>query len=426
MKFLFISRPMKYEYLSLMYLSRVLKDHGVEVRLHFMGDDLAPVLDWKPDFIGASVMTGSQKEYLDYFRMLKNKIRFISVLGGPHPTYFPEIVKEDCIDYICRGEGERAILKVLKKPREKVILEPLIENLDEISFPDREILYKDKYYANNPIKHFAASRGCPYNCPYCYNSANVKLYRGQKWVRFRSPQNLIAEVKDVVSKYPTQFVYFQDDTFIMNKKWILEFCNLYKREIKLPFHCIVRLDQLDEEITFQLSQAGCVCVRCAVESGNDYIREKVLRRGMNRQQIVNGTKLLHKYNIAFVLQNILGLPQAGLAEDLETLDLSIKCRPTLGWSSLFQPYPGTELGDMFPEVSIDDINDNFYDNSIMKISQKKERTRLQKLFGFTVQYPYLRPILPILLKLPLDKYYKKIWLWNNKRADKILYRGVLK
>ena len=396
------------------------------MKLHTIGQNLEEVINWQPDFIGCSVMTGSQNDYLNYLRMLKKKMNFISVLGGPHPTYFPKIIKENCVDYICRGEGERAILKVLQKPKEKIILEPLIENLDTIPFPDRELFYQNKYHYNNTIRHFVANRGCPYNCPYCYNSAIVKLYKGQKWVRLRSVENVITEIKEVINQYPTKFIYFQDDTFIINKEWVLKFCDLYKKEINIPLHCIVRLDLLDEEITSKLSQAGCICARCAVESGNDYIREKVLRRMMNRQQIEKGTKLLHKYNIAFVLQNILGLPQANLKEDIETLDLNIKCRPTLGWSSIFQPYPGTELGNMFPEISVDDINENFYDDSILDISKKKQRLRLQKLFGLVTHFSWLRIFLPILLNLKFDKLYKKLWQWNNKRADKILYRGILK
>ena len=417
---------MKYEFLGPMYLSRILKDNGIEVKIHFMDRNIDEVVKWQPDFIGASLMTGSQKEYLDYFRTLKREIDFTSVFGGPHPTYFPKIVEEDCLDYVCRGEGERAILKILEKPKEKIILEPLIEDVDTISFPDRELLYQDEHHYHNPIRHFIASRGCPYNCPYCYNNAIIKLYRGQKWVRFRSPENVIDEVKEVINQYPTEFIYFQDDIFIMDKQWVLNFCRLYQEKISKPFHCIVRLDLLDEEVAAHLSQAGCICVRCALEGGNDYIRQKILRRGMTRQQVEKGAELLHKYNIAFVLQNILGLPQAGLKEDIETLDLNIKCRPTLAWSSIFQPYPGTELGDMFPEISIDNISESFYDDSVLDISDKKQRLRLQKLFGVISHFSWLRSFLMILLNLKLDNFYKKLWQWNNKRADKVLYRGILK
>ena len=426
MKFLFVSKPLKYAVLGPMYLSRILKDNGVDVRFHVIGQDIKEIIDWKPDFIGCSVMTGSQKEYLAYIRELKKKMDFTSIFGGPHPTYFPKFIEEDGVDYICRGEGEMAILKIIKKPEEKIIFEPLVKDLDKIPFPDRDLLYQDKFHYNYPIKHFIATRGCPYNCPYCYNSANFKMYQGQKWCRIRSVENVIAEIKEVINKYPTELVYFQDDTFIIDKNWILKFCEMYQKEIKLPFHCIVRLNLLDEEIAFNLSRAGCICVRCAAESGNDYVREKILKRKMTKEDIIEGTGFLHKYNITFILQNILGLPQVGLKEDLETLDLNIKCRPTLAWSSIFQPYPGTELGDMFPEVSVDDIGNNFYDDSVLDILEKKQRLRLQKLFGIVSRFSWLRPILPILLNLKLDWLYRKIWQREIKRADKILYRGILK
>ena len=116
---------------------------------------------------------------------------------------------------------------------------------------------------------------------------------------------------------------------------------------------------------------------------------------------------------------------ADLKKDIETLDLNIKCRPTLAWSSIFQPYPGTELGALFPNISVDSISDNFYDDTVLNISQRKQRLRLQKLFGLISHFPWLRFFLPVLLNLKLDKLYKKLWQWNNRRADKVLYRGIL-
>jgi radical SAM superfamily enzyme YgiQ (UPF0313 family) len=188
---------------------------------------------------------------------------------------------------------------------------------------------------------------------------------------------------------------------------------------------MVRLDLLDEEIVKRLKEAGCFCVRCALECGNDEVRNKLLKRKMSKQQIINGTSLLRKYDIKFVLQNMLCLPNTDIKIDLETLALNIKCRPTLGWASIFQPYPGTELGNLFPKINPDNINPSFYDDSPIEISDKQLRVRLQKLFGIVVRYPYLKYLLPILLRLPLDNFYKKIWEWNNKTSDKELYGGLI-
>lgn len=426
MKFLFVVEPLSYEWLGIMYVSAVLKKLGVETKLFVIGENVDEIIEWKPDFVGYSVLTGSHRNLLKFNSELKKKLSFVSVFGGPHPTYFPEIVNQEGVDYIVRGESEEVIEILLNKPKEKVIFGKLPQNLDFIPFPDREFVYGrlDKE-RKNPIRHFIASRGCPFDCPYCYNNAAKKLYPNQKWVRYRSVNNVIEEVQMVLAKYGGKFVYFQDDCFDLNKKWLFSFLELYKQKIGLPFHCMIRLDLLDDETTKRLKEAGCYCVRCALECGNDEIRNRVLKRKMSKQQILTGTQLLHKYNIKFVLQNILCLPDTGIKVDLETLMLNIKCQPTLAWSSIFQPYPGTELGDLFPEVTIDNINPSFYDNSVINVTDKNIRIRLQKLFGVIVRYPFLRYLLPLLLRIPLDNFYKKLWFWNNKISDKELYGGII-
>jgi len=426
MKFLFVVEPLSYEWLGIMYVSSILKKFRVEVKLFVIGEDVGNILNLKPDFIGYSVLTGSHKNLLKFNRELKQKLDFISVFGGPHPTYFPEMVNEEGVDYIIRGESEEVIETLLAKPKEKIIFGRLPQDLDNIPFPDRELIYehlpKEK---RNPIKHFITSRGCPFDCPYCYNNAGRKLYPTERWVRFRSPENVISEIEQVIQQYGAKFIYFQDDCFDLNKKWLYSFLKLYRQKISLPFHCIIRLDLLDETTAKQLKEANCMCVRCALECGNDYIRNTVLKRKTSKSQIINATKLLRKYNIKFVLQNMLGLPEGNLKVDFETLKLNIECQPTLGWASIFQPYPGTELGKLFPEITVDRINPNFYDDSPLDIPNKKEICRLQKLFGIIVQYSFVYSFLPILLKLPLDSVYRKLWVLNNKKADKKLYGGVI-
>jgi len=422
MRIAFITKELTYEHLGIMYLSRILKDAGHIVKRFKISDD--NIIEFKPDFVMYSVMTGDHKTFIDYNKQLKKRMNFISVFGGPHPTYFPDMIQEDGIDYIIRGEGEKTILKVLKKPKKKVILGKLTENLDDVSYPDRELLYSEEKHKKNPIRHFIASRGCPFDCPYCYNHIWCKLYKNARRTRYRSPQNIIDEIKDVISRYATEFIYFQDDCFDSNKKWLYEFLDLYKKNFNLPFHCIIRLDLLDDETTRRLSDAGCRCVRCAAESGNDYLRNKILKRRMTKKQIYDGTRLLHKYNIKFVLQNMLGLPESNLDRDLETLRLNIDCKPTLGWCSIFQPYPMTELAKGY-DIDVDKFKANFYDASIIDLPHKNTISRLQKLFALTVRYSFLYHIMPILIRLPLDNVYRRLWKYCNKLSDKELYGDVI-
>jgi len=413
-----------YEYLGIMYISKILKNAGNIIKLHLLKDPIENILEFKPDFVLYSLITGDHQKFIEFNKKLKELINFTSIFGGPHPTYFTDMINIKGVDYILRGEGELSILDILKKPKERIIIGKLPENLDDIPFPDRDLLYHITKHKNNPIRHFISSRGCPYNCSYCYNSIWRKIYKNKKTVRYRSPENVIKEILEVISKYYTKLIYFQDDCFDANKEWLYKFLDLYKKNLNLPFHCIIRLDILDDKTAKKLSEAGCISVRCAAESGNDYLRNKILHRNMSKESIYTGTKLLKKYKIGFVLQNMIGLPESNLKRDMETLFVNIKCRPTLGWCSIFQPYPMTEIGKSFI-LDVDTFKPSFYEESIIDIPHKKEVKKLQKIFGTITKYPFLYIFTPILIKLPLDKIYKKLWIYNNNRADKILYGGII-
>jgi len=448
MKFLFINKPFFIEPLGIMYLASAIKKIGHQVDLVTTNEDLEKkVQDFSPDFVGYSIMTGDQDMYNDINKNLKKQSDFFSIAGGPHPTFFPEMLENTSFDAICIGEAENSIKQFLANPTSRstpnfqfktskeIIKNPpqsLIETLDEISFPDREIVFKYPEIKKGPIKHFIASRGCPYNCTYCFNKSYSELYKGKgKRVRFRSVDNLVQEIKEVISLSPTKFIYFQDDTFILRPEWLKEFSRKYKKRIDLPFHCHTRANLVTEEIVQNLKFAGCYSVHIAAESGNQEIREDILKRKMSNKQIIYATQLLKKQDIKIMLQNILGLPFTTLKNDFETLELNIECQPDYSWASIFQPYPKTELGERCVKEGIytgdfSDLGDNFFDNSYLNIDNKNEIANLQKLFAIAVEYPQLHSSgrLQKLIEKPYEETkdkYLKLYKSFRKKADKILY-----
>jgi len=290
----------------------------------------------------------------------------------------------------------------------------------------------------DPIKHFIAGRGCPYNCKYCFNEKYSKVYEGKgKRVRFRSVDNVIEEVKDVINKYPTKVVYFQDDTFILDKEWLKEFCEKYK-EINLPFHCHVRANLVDEEIVKMLKEAKCYSVHIAAETADDKIRNEVLNRNMSKEEILNSCKLLRKYGIKFMMQNMIGLPGGSLKKDLKTLKLNIKCKPNYAWVSIFQPYPGTELekycreNGYVEDLDYDEIGSDFFNRSLLKIEDRKKVEHLQKWFGYVVDKPFLyySGLLKIFISFPkwkgLNRWYGKLYRGFRDKKDYELFGVELK
>ena len=300
------------------------------------------------------------------------------------------------------------------------------------AFPDRDIVFKYHSIMDGPIKHFISSRGCPFNCSYCFNQSYAEIYKDKgKRVRFRSVDNLLNEVKLVVDSSPTKVVYFQDDTFILNPTWVGEFAEKYKSRIGLPFHCHTRANLVTEQIVLDLKNAGCYSVHLAAESGNERVRREVLNRNMTDTQIYSAVDLFKKYEIKIMLQNILGLPFTTLKNDFETLELNIKCQPDYAWASIFQPYPKTTLGQRCVDSLLyvgdfSDLANNFFDGSPLNIPNKNELANLQKLFAFTVTHPelYTSGKLAKIITIPHDKIKDKLKILYDdfrKKADRILY-----
>ena len=228
-----------------------------------------------------------------------------------------------------------------------------------------------------------------------------------KWVRWRSVDDVIQEIKEVITKYGGKFVYFQDDIFIMNRPWLKEFSEKYKKEINLPFHCHVRPNTVDEKTADLLKEAGCYSVHMALEAADDYIRNIIIKREMDKETVYKACRLLNERDIKIMLQNILGLPESSLETDLETLKMNIKCKPLYAWCSKFQPYPKLPLTEYaishgLLEGDYNDIGAKFFETTIVKLDNKKQVEHLQKLFAITVSHPilYYSGLLKILINMP--------------------------
>ena len=90
------------------------RGHEADLLLTNLEKDLyRAVRDYRPDVIGFSVTSGSEGYYLELIRRLRRHVPFLSVLGGPHPTFFPEIIEQPEVDVICRGEGDDALVELL-------------------------------------------------------------------------------------------------------------------------------------------------------------------------------------------------------------------------------------------------------------------------------------------------------------------------
>jgi len=344
------------------------------------------------------------------------------------------------VDFIIRGEGEVSFPELVRKIENKGVLPDfkkqsdfpgvtsLIEKLDSIPFPDRDLLYKYEKNYDNPIKSIMTMRGCPYSCSYCYNVLYKKLYleKGQRLVRFRSARNIIEECKEL-KDYPLEMIYFQDDEFTANPNFRELMC-LYKDEVAIPFHAQIRIDRVKDENIKLLKEAGCLGVTFAIESGSEKIRKNLLNRHMTNEQILNGVKILRKYNLKFRTENMIGIPTETKNDILQTVKLNIECKPDVGWSSIFQPYPNLELGNKCIEMGlwkcdVDKFKPSFFDETELKFPKAHARfvNNIQKFFGFIVRHKWVLPFINILSFIPENEYFVKFYKWYKQRCYDKLY-----
>jgi radical SAM superfamily enzyme YgiQ (UPF0313 family) len=462
---LFVTQQIDYEPQGIMHLSSALKaaGHQVELAVAAHHDPLAVAREFEPDVAAYSVITGSQRYYFDVNRRLKaERPDLFSVFGGPHPTFFPEMVEEEGVDGICRGEGEAALVELvdaLDAGGPAAVLEldnwsfrhnghtitnpvrPYIEDLDSLPFPDRALVYeRDPVAARSKIKHFLTGRGCPYNCTYCFNHALGQIYRGKgKRFRQQSVEYVIEDIRRVRDRYPLEFVVFVDDTFVLSNEWLAEFAETYPREIGLPFFCNTRANLVTAEQVRLLKAAGCHSVSMGIETGNDRIRNELLKRRMSREQILEAARLIREGGLHFTTTNMIGLPTSTLEDDFETLALNVEARPSYAHVFIFQPYPRTELGEFTREHgwmvgTFDDIGEVAWDHSVLEFDAEHKRglSVLQRFFAIGVEWPRTVPFIRRLLKLPdnplfllLNKLWKGWAIKNRVHPVKLSLREVV-
>ena len=467
MHLLFIVKEIDNEPHGILLISSLLKQAGHQVSLVVATeeDPLEAALRLQPDVVAYTVYTGPHTWYLELNQRIRARLPGIfSIFGGPHPTFFPEMIEQEGVDGLCIGEGEYATLDLMNALERKgdgvylpdpsipnwwlsggaavgpngngrdagVVrnaLRPLLsgEELDDLPFADRELLYAaHKQSRGSKIKPFITGRGCPYDCAFCFNKAFSDLYEGQgRRFRRRSTDNVIRELKEVTSGHDVRFVLFMDDTFILQDRWLVEFMTRYKAEIRregnpLPFWCQVRANLVNDEKIALFKDAGCVSVSFGLEAGNDRLRNAVLNRNMSREEILGAAETLRRHDVTFMTNNMLGLPTGTLENDFETLELNVQCRPAYANVFLFQPYPRTALGEWaykhgWMMGSFDDLSGSVSDDTVIKFgseAEKRQIENLQKLFALAVEFPRLLPIIRRLIRLPSNRLFwlvYKVW-----------------
>jgi len=436
MRVLFVVYDLYMEPLGVMYLSSVLKQAGHETELAVINEEdvIAVARRFQPDVVAYSLHTGVQQYHLRLNTRLKQEMDFFAAFGGPHPTFFPEMIQERGVDGLCRGEGESALLSLVHRlesgqsPSDlqnwwiwhnnhiwRNPLAPLVADLDTVPFPDRELIRSKEYLIKHPGQRTVmTARGCPYRCTYCFNHAYVKMYGSEaKRVRRRSVDNVIEELMQLKLDYGLRFVYFADDTFNLMPDWLAEFAEKYPKKVGVPFLCNVRANLVTEERMRFIADAGAYSVCMGIETGDEHLRNVVLKRGMTDEQIYRAARIIHDLGLKLYTTNMLGIPTGTLEHDFATVRMNQAIKPHATMVALLQPYPRTEIREFAQslgllEGSVEDIPSSFNWVTVVKMNPKERRQvkNLRHLFVLLVQASWLMPLARLLVKLPLTRIYQ--------------------
>ena len=392
MKVAFVCPEM--EVLGIQYLSSVLKQKKHQTKLFFdpqlfedtvtVSKGLGRVFDFKerliqeiieyaPDVIAFSVLSTNYDWAISFSKEIKNKVKIPIVFGGIHPTAVPEeVIKNESVDYVIVGEGEHVFPELLDSRFDEKLfpavqnlcfksngmpvvnpLRALVADLDRLPFPDKDLFYSKMPYLQKSYTIITA-RGCPYSCTYCCNGFLNKLYKG-KYLRRRSPENVIAELQDAKKKYKIKNIYFDDSTFTYDKKWLRSFATEYKEKINLPFFCWVYPANVDQELLEILKFMGCRAVEMGVESLSREVREKVFHRFYSNSDIETAIRLFSENKIFSIVDNIKGFSDSLEKETVELIEFYNRNRPNKIYVFEHRSFPKTEIiGRLSHGTSLDE------------------------------------------------------------------------
>lgn len=436
------------ERLGAMQVSAQARTLGWETRLliadnHSGPEILTRVRDYGPAIIAFSVMSPEYTAMAKLASQLHDVAGSFILFGGPHPTFFPDIVRLPYIQAVAFGEGDLSFPEFLTKfgdgaeftgvPGMHFHLDgriiqnppaPLVEDLDRLPFADRRLISDSYPLLGHSRSHiFMASRGCPNACTYCFNHKYNQLFRGCGTLfRRRSVDHLIREIEEVRDTLTLEFAYIDDDIFTFcSPEWLAEFAGSYSRRVGVPFMVNVHVNFVDEEKIRLLRQAGCQVICFGIECGDQDVARTLLKRNASNPDYVRLSANLRQAGIRSITQNILALPVAHPLEvDLKTLDLNIRCRPDYAVAHIYYPLPGTTLeqytreNGFFP-ADCTELPERTNSYSALNFPDRSEKIRVQrlhKLFGLVVSFPGLRPVLPMLIRLPLGFFYSLLFvLW---------------
>lgn len=355
---------------GLAYLASILLKKGSDVYVVSsvaeglsVGETVSRILDLSPDIVGITIPTTNVNASLKIISGVKEKMSDLKIMvGGPHPTLFPDEFLEKNVDFVIRGEGENTLSELYDcinqnksldgvrgisyKKSGRSVHNPdreLINDLDTIPFPSWELFPVKGYKSDFRKKEFSlpvlTSRGCPERCTFCYKGIFGNRFR------VRRPDRIAEEIKYLKNKFRIEEFVIIDDSFTSNPKRAMEVCDMMvSNKIDLPWTlgAGIRVSTVSRELLEKLKAAGCYRVCLGIESGNQGIINSV-KKAITLDQVRKAVKLLKEFKIESVGYFMIGNLEETEQTIDQTIDFAVELDPDYAQFSKATPYPGTAI-----------------------------------------------------------------------------------
>lgn len=398
---------------DLMYLAAVSEQAGLEAKIvdYSQGGDFELDLrEFKPDYLLINVATPTFKSDLSALTVAKEICPDIVTIakGAAFLTVAFEVMYyQKDLDVILFGEPEETLRELLEgKPYEKILgiyyrddlrvkytgARPFIENLDELPFPARHLVDNNIYRRpdNNKVQAtIKVSRGCPFHCFFCLATP----VSGSK-VRRRSPENIVAEIRECVEKYNIKNFLFWSDIFNLDKDWTMKLCRaIIDSGLKITWSANTRADTADLEMAEMMYKSGCRLVSIGVESGSQDMLNK-MGKHITLDDVRRTVKVFKKAKIRIYNYFVIGLPWETEETAEETIKFAIELDSDFISFYTATPLPGSRFYDYAEEHNLFDKETSFENAYYYPAvnTHYLSRERVFELHKSAIKRFYLRPM----------------------------------
>ena len=415
----FVSKVISMPPMYAMYVFSILKKRKCEIEYTKLFDTEKIQ---NADFIILTSSIICHETEIEVLKKIINLGKKVFVIG-----VFANVKKEEYLmknSFVVRGEAESFFLNVNldKKNLEKyfdsnsnelkhqVATPEMVDNLDELPFPDWNY-YSKKYILRNNFLDFnsktaipiTATRGCPYSC---FNYCTYPLQQGRK-VRFRSVKNVVDEIKHWMETLGTNKFIFRDPVFSINRNYTIELCKeIIKKKLNISYLIETHLKNLDEELIKLLKESGLKLVYVGIESVNSEVLKDIKRFTVDHENQNKVIKKLVDNNIYVKSMFMFGNPEDNEHTIKETIRYSMKLPHQLVQFSVFTPYPGTPIFSMYENKIIETKMEKFNQYNLTFSHNNLDNEKITKLKNYAYKKFYFRiKNIPLILKSLLSIVY---------------------